>query len=434
MAAIIGGTPFMPDDGTPMPPLPALREDLRTTTERIARELASPAAEAPAWSDLQWRVAMAAAVMHGVSGLLAGRLRWRGPEAWSTFLEQQRAQGILRQRRTQVLLAEIDAAARQARIPLVALKGSVLLDLDLYAPGERPMSDVDLLCSAQDFEAADRLIGTLGYVPGSTNWRHVQYLPAGTGEERAFGEHIANPVKIELHGRVLERLPVRDVDITAQVFPGPARAGLNPYPSLAALMRHLVLHAAGNVCNQSVRLIHLHDIAALARRLTREDWDALVDAGDGRTMAWWALPPLSLVDRYFPGRIPPGVLERVAAACPPLLRRASRDCGVADVSLSRLDSPVLPGWAWSRSMADVLALALTRLHPGRDAGPPPARSALDHWLLVPSGWTRLPRWERGLRILAGRAPRAATMYSVRRALDYAPLASAPYSSSTRVKV
>ena len=266
----------MPDDGTPMPPLPALREDLRTTTERIARELASPAAEAPAWSDLQWRVAMAAAVMHGVSGLLAGRLRWRGPEAWSTFLEQQRAQGILRQRRTQVLL-----------------------DLDLYAPGERPMSDVDLLCSAQDFEAADRLIGTLGYVPGSTNWRHVQYLPAGTGEERAFGEHIANPVKIELHGRVLERLPVRDVDITAQVFPGPARAGLNPYPSLAALMRHLVLHAAGNVCNQSVRLIHLHDIAALARRLTREDWDALVDAGDGRTMAWWALPPLSLVDELY---------------------------------------------------------------------------------------------------------------------------------------
>jgi hypothetical protein len=425
----------MSGDEIAMPPLPALREDLRLTTERIAAELVAPSAEAPGWSDLQWRVAMAAAVMHGVSGLLAGRLRWRGPGVWTAFLAQQRAQGILRQQRTQQLLAEIDEASRQARIPLVALKGSVLLHLDLYAPGERPMSDVDLLSAGRDFEAADRLVCTLGYVPGMANWRHRQYLPAGTGEDRAFGEHIANPVKIELHGRVVERLPVRDVDITDLVFPSPGRGGLNPYPSLAALMGHLVLHAAGNVCSQSVRLIHLHDIAALAGHMAPEDWRALVRPAPGRPMAWWALPPLSLVERYFPGRIPASVLESVDNACPPLLRRASRQCGIADVSLSRLDSPVLPGWEWSRSMMDVLALALARLHPGRETVIAPARIALDHYLVARSGWTRLPRWQRGMRILAGRAPRAATMYSIRRALDYAPLpVSAPYSSSTRVKV
>ena len=425
----------MPGAEIQMPSVSVLREYLRATTERIARELASPSAEAPEWCDVQWRVAMAVAVMHGVSALLAGRLRWRGPEIWATFLARQKEQGILRQRRTQRLLAEIDAASRQVQIPLVALKGSVLLGLDLYAPGERPMSDVDLLCRGYDFEAAGRLIEALGYAPGVTNWRHREYAPVDAGQDRAFGEHIANPVKIELHGRIMERLPQRDVDITTQLFPSPAHGGLNPYPSSAALMQHLLLHAAGNMCGQFVRLIQLHDIAALAKRMSREDWDVLIPSGTTLRAPWWVLPPLALVNRYFPDSIPATVVDRAAAACPALLRRASGRYQLADVSLSRLETPMLPGWEWSRSMAEVLAWAFTRLYPGRDAVAAMQRLALDQHALVTTGWAQLPRWRKGMRILAGRAPRAGTMYSVRRALDYGPVAlSAPYSSSTRVKV
>src|SRR5262249_52055071 len=102
---IIGGTRLMANDAIPMPPLSSLREDLRNTTEHLARELGSPTARPPEWSEVQWRVAMAVAVMHGISGLLAGRLRWRGPELWTSFLERQRLQGVLRQRHIQQLLA-----------------------------------------------------------------------------------------------------------------------------------------------------------------------------------------------------------------------------------------------------------------------------------------------------------------------------------------
>ncbi|HET9645027.1 MAG TPA: nucleotidyltransferase family protein [Burkholderiaceae bacterium] len=423
---------MMPADSIPMPPASILREDLRVTTERIAHELAWPSTEAPDWNDIQWRVAMAVAVMHGVSALLAGRLRWRGPQTWTTFLAQQGAQGILRQSRTQQLLAEIDGAARDAGIPLVALKGSALLDLNLYAPGERPMSDIDLLCTPQDFEATGRVIESLGYVARVTNWRHREYQPADTGQDRAFGEHIANPVKIELHPRIVERLPLRDVDVTAQIFPTPARVGLNPYPAAAALMRHLLLHAAGSICGKFIRLIHLHDIASLANRMCAEDWGALMLPEEG---AWWMLPPLAMVNRYFPDRIPPAFLDGAAGQCPTVLRWAARRYRITEVSPSRLETPMLPGWEWSRSTAEAIGWAFKRLYPGRNAVALVQKMAFDNHALATMGWAQLSRWKKGMRILSGRAPRAATMYSVRRALDYTPPAvRAPYSASTRVKV
>jgi len=45
---------------------------LRTATETFAVELAEPGNSAPAWSDLEWTMAKAAAVLQGVTPLLAG--------------------------------------------------------------------------------------------------------------------------------------------------------------------------------------------------------------------------------------------------------------------------------------------------------------------------------------------------------------------------
>ena len=56
-----------------MPPsLKIVKEGLRRTTEALALELAlpQPSDTAPEWSDLEWQLASAAAVAHGVSPLL----------------------------------------------------------------------------------------------------------------------------------------------------------------------------------------------------------------------------------------------------------------------------------------------------------------------------------------------------------------------------
>lgn len=400
-----------------------MRVALQQATDRLAAELAQPTGHAPDWDDFEWRTAMAVSAIHGISSLLAGRLRWRGSPAWQSFLTEQAEQGRRRELNVRRLLAGLDGQARDAGLPLLAMKGSALLKLDLYAPGERPMSDVDLLAAPMDMDATDRLILAAGYERGISQPRHVAYEPLNQPTGRAFGEHEHNPVKIELHGAVREPLPRREIDITAQLLPATATAGLNAYPSLAALMRHLLLHAAGNLCNCCVRLIQLHDIALLAARLNETDWDeALAPASDGRA-AWWAAPPLLLTQRLFPGRLPPAALPalaRAVAACPPWLRQASARYGLVGVSLSRLGIPMLPGIEWARSPAEAVAFARQRLHPGREALATMEQILPRQHSVAGAAWSYKPRWLKALSFLLGAPPRVQTLYSLHRALAYRP--------------
>jgi len=403
-------------DEAQLPPEADIRAALRRTTARLVEELNAPQATPPVWSEFEWRVAMAVAAMHGVAGLLAGRLRWHGHEVWEAFLQEQLTGTLRRLERIRALHARLDAAAREAGVAMQALKGSALIQLELYADGERPMSDVDLLVRPAQFETAAHLIEGLGFVPGAQVWKHREYVPVEAGDARAFGEHEANPVKIDLHSRIAERLPRREVEITERLFPQSAEPGLQIYPTLSALLRHLLLHAAGNLCDRSVRLIHLHDIAQFATRLAPADWEALFADG----VDWWLYPPLLWADRCLPGRIPAAVLERAAAICPADLRRHMRACQFEEVLVSRFTAPALPGLAWVGSPRELLAYLKTRIYPGREASAQLRKAARGLDALQTTRWGRMPRWQRALQWVGGAPPRAITMYSVQRALQHRP--------------
>src|SRR5580692_2578978 len=94
---------------------------LTQATERFAAELAEPQLQAPAWSDFEWDMARAAAVLHGVTPLLASTLRWSGPPAWQAFVLQQREQTLLRYRRIAAVLQDIGDCATAQGLPVVAL-------------------------------------------------------------------------------------------------------------------------------------------------------------------------------------------------------------------------------------------------------------------------------------------------------------------------
>ena len=74
-----------------------LQSTLRKITERLAGELASPRDDAPGWTAFEWQLARAVAALHGVSPLLASRLKWDGPPGWKAFLQAQRAHVAARQ-------------------------------------------------------------------------------------------------------------------------------------------------------------------------------------------------------------------------------------------------------------------------------------------------------------------------------------------------
>jgi hypothetical protein len=399
--------------------LPALNQvaaALRKTTEVLARELAVPSDEAPAWTEFEWQMACAVAAMHGVSPLLCARLRWEGPAGFRQFLVEQRDQSVGRYSRIRQLLDAIDSQARREGLALVALKGAALHASRIYTAGERPMGDIDLLARQEDAAAISRVLDACDYTDAFTTQRHRVFQPRVKTLGGRLGEDVDNPLKIEVHTRIAEPLPVTTTDVTQFLLPRAAHPGLNGYPSPAALMMHLLLHAAGNIRARALRLIQLHDIALLAGQLRADDWEELLAARpDGRTL-WWAAAPVMLTVRYYPAAIPRDVLARLARDCPWLLRLRTRRQQLTDVSWSNIRVEAFPGIEWARTPQDAVAFMSGRIWPSRAA-----RLELQegHEQIPGSAtipWYGISHGARILRWVFSKPPRVQTLLSVRAAL------------------
>lgn len=348
-----------------LPPLPQIELALQLATEYFAAELLTPGRQAPNWTEFQWRMARAAAVLHGVTALLAGVLRWRGPRQWEKFVSQQRLQVAMRQQRLSTLLASIDARARGAQLAIVPLRGAALYRLGVYCVGERPMANLDLLVAPANESAAREVLLALGYLDTSVNWNHRVFEPAYTATAMvrktaaSFGERADRSIKIDLRTRIVERLPMRDADVSALMFSDRPQPGLNAYPSVAALFTHLLLHAAGDMLARSLRLIQLYDLALVAARMLEPDWSALLALGQRQSL-WWAVPPMELVARYFPQSVPTEILGALRPQCPWALRTIARRQTLSRVSFANLRIETFPGIGWSGSLSERVGYLLRR--------------------------------------------------------------------------
>ena len=116
---------------------------------------------------------------------------------------------------------KITSLAVDNGVEFVPLKGAALHALGLYEAGERPMADIDILVRHTDANVMTELLQLCGYDYAFDTWRHRQFDPRVKAATPALtlGEHTNNPVKIELHTGVLERLPCNTTDITQFVYP-----------------------------------------------------------------------------------------------------------------------------------------------------------------------------------------------------------------------
>ena len=397
----------------------ALEAVLRKITEGLAYELACPAQVAPNWSDFEWIVARAVAAMHGISPLLSRALRWQGPAGWSGFLEEQRAHTAKRHVRIDDLLLHLDQRAREAGVAAVALKGVALHAYGVYQAGDRPMADVDLLVRPKDAPRAAKVLESLGFTESFKTWKECVFIRVDEREPASLGEHSNNGIKIELHERISEMLPLRITDVSEHVFPLQPQPGLNAYPSKGSLMIHLLVHAAGAMAFQSLRLLHLHDLARLSSLMTEDDWEAVLSAGERGARPWWAFPPLNLTSRYFPSNIPAGVLAALADGCPYLLKRAARHRILSEVSYSHLRVDAFPGMEWSQSLREALEYMAGRVRPSAKLlATRQYLSASQSWAQE-GEWARLSQWRRILRWLASRPTRPVAMHAISAALAQA---------------
>ena len=402
-----------------MPPADVVQAALRKTTETLAAELAHPTDSEPQWCDFEWCVARAVAAMHGVSPLLSSTLRWQGPPAWAQFLEEQRAHTLGRHRRIVALVRLIDSRARDAGLAAVALKGAALQAMGLYAAGERPMADIDLLVPSADLAAAARVLTALGYHEVGTTWKHRSFDPEHGSAHATLGEHFDNPIKIDLHSKVAERLPLHETDLSDLVFPQRLQPGLNNYPSLASLMLHVLAHAAGTMVHRGLRLIQLCDIARLSERMTGTDWEEFIGYRGRDHRLWWAAAPLLLTARYFPAAVPPEVITRLEPDCPRLLRDASRRRTLSDVSYSHVFIDPIPGILWTRSVSEMLRYIVSRIRPGTEQlSQLSLLSRTEPWASEPQ-WYEQSQARRILRWVTSRPTRTETMQPLRASLGRA---------------
>ena len=398
----------------------AVQAALYKTTEALARDLAGARTDMPHWSEFEWRIARAVATMHGVSPLLADALRWQGPPRWVRFLNEQRAHTLRRGQRTSELLQRLDEGARTSKIALMGLKGAALQAIGLYAPGERPMADIDLLVREEDSAAAGRLLQRLGFRETYATWKHRVFEPSDGRAPAAFGEHADNALKIELHTSIRELLPLRAVDISEHMFARPLPPGLHGYPSHAALLLHLLLHASGAMVFRALRLINLHDIARLSALMSDADWEEFLLLGGARERClWWALPPLLLTARYY-RCIAERILAPVAAGCPWYLERTCRRRSLTEVSFSHLWISAFPGIEWAQSLREMLTYARQRVLPTAEVRAMRTVIATIHPCAVEDPWARLSQSRRILRWILARQVRAETLRPVRMALAELP--------------
>jgi hypothetical protein len=389
---------------------------LRKITETLAGELAAPTRCAPDWSDHEWVVARSVAAMHGISPLLSRTLRWQGPPGWVQFLDEQRAHTKTRHSQIVALQESIDRRARAAGIAVIVLKGPALHAMDLYAAGDRPMADIDLLVRPTQTAGAARLLESLGYHESSTLWKERVFAPIAARAPLALGEHANNHIKIDLHDRICERLPWSITDISEFIFPSQAHPGVNAYPSKASLMIHLLLHAAGSMTTRTLRLLQLHDLARLSARMSAADWDEVLARRELGAALWWASPPLQVMSRYCASRVPARVLAALADECPYVLAKVTANRSLYELSYSYPWVVAFPGLEWSRSMGELLGYTASRVWPSA------AHIELRKQAITTEAWASQDPWchlsqsRRILRWITSRPTRVPTMHAVRTAL------------------
>jgi hypothetical protein len=325
-------------------------------------------------------------------------------------------QTAVRHGRIAELVCRIDRAARDRAIAVVALKGVELHAIGVYRGGERPMCDIDLLVHPADIDATARMLESLGFCAAPSTWKHRTFVPQKSRPPRAsLGEHADDDIKIDLHESVREALPAHTQDVTKRVMPLGPHPGLNRYPSAASLMIHLLLHAAGAIVLRNIRLLQLHDVALLSRRMTEADWDEMLGLSAADGGYWWAWPPLQLTNRYYPTLIPVRVRAHVEAICPRRLRSIGRSQTLSDVSLSHLPLRAFPGIEWSQSLSEAFGYVLQRVRPDRQTLEMRVELANARGVHA-SRWAELSQRRRILRWLTAPQSRTETLYTIRMAL------------------
>ncbi len=202
----------------------------------------------------------------------------------------------------QAELADILALFAQHHLPLLPLKGAVVIPTLYSDPGLRPMADLDLLIHPENLDTATNLLTRLGYSQEIVHWKHLEFVkPANRQVVSYTSEHPDNPRKVELHLYCRESFGGPTLDLTELMWANARPGELLGQPAWLtapeALWLHMLVHTSYHFWQGRGRLIYLFDLAQLTPRLNNlTGWLNRVDAR-------YTYPALALLKKYFPAAL-----------------------------------------------------------------------------------------------------------------------------------
>jgi len=281
----------------------------------IVRRDWDPAGSVPSIraQDSEWTRVIAAALEHGVAGLLCRSIRGL-PEglvaedvanAAEVYLAETDVQGAVRLEH----LFDILAALAADGIPALPFKGPVLGLLAHGSATIRPSRDLDVLVQRQDMDRAVAALGNLGYhLDESFSPRVLAAYYDYNGQAILFAEG-RTPVEPhwEFSHRALdERLDLKGV--WRRASPVPLAGRLVSSLSLEDTLLATCIHGCkGKWC----RLLWVADLAGLIHRCPALDWDALMERAERAGVRRILLLGLALAQDLFSTPLPGAIFAAI---------------------------------------------------------------------------------------------------------------------------
>jgi len=217
----------------------------------------------------------------------------------------------LRNIRMMHYLEHLAARFNEAGIPLMALKGAAL-HLTLYNnPGDRPMSDLDLMVRPADLDRAMKLMEKSGCLQSEPLIRE-DFFPR-FHYEREYHAGVIYPVKIDFHIRPLRPLrfakTLPDDALWSRAEPITFGKATVLVPSPEDMLIHLAAHSAIHGNSRRTWLEDIHKWVAAHQG--RFDWDAVIAKASAWKLVLPVLNALKAVVREVGPVSPPDVLHKL---------------------------------------------------------------------------------------------------------------------------
>ena len=291
---------------------------------------------------------IAAASRHRVLLLAGWTLRAAGtledwPSAFITAFQRAERQAIVVDGVRHAELVTVLAALSAAGIRVVVFKGAALAHTHYPAPHVRVRADTDLLVVASEVRALEDVLGRLGYVrPAETSGRLVSYQSHyhkidRHGVTHAFDVHwrISN-LQLLADRLTFQELWEHRIPLAAL---GSSAVTIDDVHALLLALVHLAGHHPG-----SRNLLWIHDLHALASRLTPEEMRQVQEIAGARGLGPLAADGLALAQEWFGQAAVDPIIDALRARGPRPDDAMVLQGPWTQARVLRLDLDALPNW------------------------------------------------------------------------------------------